>query len=126
MEIAGVEVNPKMLAIGGAAGLGLIVMTMKGRGGGGQDGQTVTLSPGNGLNWSDVVADPNDRGRLIGPGGPIGRTRPSGGTGSARRTGGPGSRDDPAPGGRSGRGPRSKQTTAQSAGSAGSARSPRR
>ena len=91
MEIAGVEVNPKMLAIGGAAGLGLLALTMKGRGSS-DEGQTVTLSPGNGLNWSDVVADPNDRGRLIGPGGPIGDPGPPGAPGL------PGEPGAPAPG----------------------------
>jgi hypothetical protein len=98
MEIAGFEVNPKMLAIGGAAGLGLIAMTMKGRGQGDDGGEkSVTLSPGNGLNWSDVIAGPDDRGALIGGPGPAGDPGPPGAPGLPGTPGTPGTGTNPPP-----------------------------
>lgn len=88
MEIAGYEVEPKALALGGAAIAGLVVMLAKGRNSGAEE-QTATLRPADGLTWADVIANPKDRGVIAGPGEP-GAPGPPGAPGLPGTPGTPG------------------------------------
>jgi hypothetical protein len=77
MEIAGYEVDNKMLAIAGAAGLGIIAFISKRSNT--DPTQTATLQPAEGLTWNDLISPPKDRGTVgsVGDGG-TGLTGPAG------------------------------------------------
>lgn len=78
IELGGVELTPKVLALGGAGVAGVFLLLSRGKGASSAEPGAVTLSPGNGLNWSDVITGPDDRGALIGASGRDGEAGPPG------------------------------------------------
>lgn len=76
IELGGVELTPRVLAIGGAGVAGVFLLMSRNKSA--APGQTATLSPGEGLNWSDVIAGPDERGALIGAPGRDGEAGPPG------------------------------------------------
>ena len=93
MEIAGREIDPKMLAIGGVGVAGVMLLMRRGNSGANEP-QTVNLVPSGELGW-ETIQNGDPSGRLIGGPGPAGEPGPAGAPGLPGAPGAPGTSAPP-------------------------------